>query len=286
MTRSSASSFILLVMGMFLSMPRIAHAAESYDNCTGFITSIPATITTQGTWCLKTDLATAITSGNAITINTNNVTIDCNNFKLGGLAAGVGSQTVGILATSHLNTTVRHCNIRGFYAGIAFAGTGSGGHVVEDNRFDGNLYIGIDVEADGSTIRRNLVFDTGGSTHTINAEAIYAVGLVDVLDNTISGVLATTGGGGAAQGIYTYSAGGTISGNRVRGLVGDGAGGSYANYNLFSSRVSIHNNDFIGPGTQGLHCFTGDGSFRDNLISGYTASNDFCTDGGGNAIVP
>jgi len=286
MTRFNASSFFLLALAMFLSMPRLAHAAESYDNCSGFITSIPATITTQGTWCLKTDLATAITSGNAITINTNNVTIDCNNFKLGGLAAGVGSQATGIGGTSRLNTTVRHCNIRGFYYGIDFAGASSGGHVVEDSRFDGNLYIAIDVEADGSTIRRNLVFDTGGSTNSINAEAIYAAGLVDILDNTISGVLATTGGSGSAQGIYTYSAGGTISGNRVRGLVGDGAGGSYANYNLFSNRVSIHNNDFIGPGTQGLHCFTSDGSFRDNLISGYTTANDSCTDGGGNAIVP
>ena len=37
-----------------------ASAAESYDGCSGFITVLPATIDTQGVWCLKQDLATAI----------------------------------------------------------------------------------------------------------------------------------------------------------------------------------------------------------------------------------
>jgi hypothetical protein len=51
-----------------------ALAAESYDNCTGFIDPLPAVITTQGTWCLRKDLRTAVASGHAITIATNNVT--------------------------------------------------------------------------------------------------------------------------------------------------------------------------------------------------------------------
>jgi hypothetical protein len=181
---------------------------------------------------------------------------------------------------------VRHCNIRGSCIGIDFAGASSGGDVVEDSRFDGNLYVALDLEADGSTIRRNLVFDTGDSTVTAHAEAIYAVGVVDVLDNTVTGVMATAGGNGTAHGIYTYLAGGTVSGNRVRGLVGDGYGSAYANYNLLSARVSVHNNDFIGPATLALHCFSSDGSYRDNLISGFAAADDNCTDGGGNAIVP
>ena len=35
-----------------------AHAAESYDSCTGTISTLPATLTTQGTWCLQGDLST------------------------------------------------------------------------------------------------------------------------------------------------------------------------------------------------------------------------------------
>ncbi len=81
-----------LLLGGLTLQP--AHAAESYDNCTGFIDSVPATITTQGTWCLRKNLATNITTGNAITIATNNVTIDCNDFKIGGLAAGSASRAI------------------------------------------------------------------------------------------------------------------------------------------------------------------------------------------------
>src|SRR5690606_24652633 len=85
---------LLLLGGLAATQP--ARAAQSYDACTGFIDSVPATISTQGVWCLRKDLSTNITSGNAITIATNNVTIDCNDFKLGGLAAGNGSNAFGI----------------------------------------------------------------------------------------------------------------------------------------------------------------------------------------------
>src|SRR6185369_2787721 len=95
MSRLNVCALLLVMLGLLLGTPRAASAAESYDNCTGFITTLPAVITTQGTWCLKQDLATAITSGNAITINTGNVTIDCNDFKLGGMSAGLATQAIG-----------------------------------------------------------------------------------------------------------------------------------------------------------------------------------------------
>src|SRR5690349_10351056 len=117
------------------ALPSPAHAAQSYDNCTGFIDSVPATVSTPGTWCLRHDANTAITSGTAITIATNNVTIDCNDFKLGGLAAGAGTATNGLYANTRFNVTVRHCNVRGFKYGIYF--TNGGGHLIEDNSLDG-----------------------------------------------------------------------------------------------------------------------------------------------------
>ena len=59
------STSLLLATGLLVAsvMPATARAAESYDNCTGFIDSLPATITTQGTWCLRKDLAYAIAAG-------------------------------------------------------------------------------------------------------------------------------------------------------------------------------------------------------------------------------
>ena len=81
-------------------------AAESYDSCTGFIESLPATISTQGVWCLRRNLATAMTSGNAITITVNNVTIDCNDFKIGGLAAGTPWTPATTLSTTSVSPAI------------------------------------------------------------------------------------------------------------------------------------------------------------------------------------
>ena len=141
MPRSITSLLPLLLLGLPCAWPNAVFAAESYDNCTGFIDTLPATISTQGTWCLRKDLGTAVTSGAAIAIATNNVTIDCNDFKLGGLAAGAGTLAYGIRAANRYNTTVRNCNIRGFFFGLQFWG---GGHTVEDNRFDVDLDAGHD----------------------------------------------------------------------------------------------------------------------------------------------
>ena len=44
-----------LVLALAAAAPA-AQAAESYDNCTGFIDSLPATISTHGVWCLRKNL--------------------------------------------------------------------------------------------------------------------------------------------------------------------------------------------------------------------------------------
>src|SRR5690606_30008425 len=75
----------IVLLGLLWLAPAPATAADSFDSCTGYIDSLPATISSQGVWCLRGHLSTGISSGDAISINTNNVTIDCNDFKLGGL---------------------------------------------------------------------------------------------------------------------------------------------------------------------------------------------------------
>jgi hypothetical protein len=134
---------VLGTLAMAFILPAEVEAAESYDSCDGVIQSLPTTISSQGTWCLKGNLSTSITSGAAITIATNNVTIDCNDFKIGGLAAGNGSVATGVLSENRSNAVVRHCNIRGFFRGIDLAGSSGGGHLIDDNRLDNYLYAGI-----------------------------------------------------------------------------------------------------------------------------------------------
>jgi len=290
MTRQIMLACLLLATG--LAATRAAHAAESYDNCTGFIASIPATISNQGTWCLNKDLASSISSGSAITVATNNVTIDCNDFKIGGLAAGAGTSTHGVYALDHFNVTVRHCNIRGFYQGILLAASNassSGGHLVEDNRFDGNTYESIDVAGDGSTVRGNRVFDTGGSSLIGDAHGIATTYNVDVLGNTVTDVLASSGSAGSGTGIATVnSINNSVSGNRVHGVLSDGVGTSSYGIRIFTSaRTALRDNDLLGSaasGSIGISCADGNASARDNEFNGFATAISTCTDSGGNTV--
>jgi len=269
-----------------------ARAAESYDGCSGIVSSLPATITTPGVWCLKQDFNTAITSGNAILVASDNVTIDCNGFKLGGLTAGAATLTKGIVASAHHYVTVRHCNIRGFYTGILFGGssTSSGDHLVEDNRFDNNTGTAISVTGDGSIVRRNRIFDTGGSTQSQDAIAISSQYSVDIVDNTVSGVVATSGGNGYATGIYTtHAASNRISGNGIRGLVQDGTGKAFGIRNLASIRVALRDNSVMGNGSTGsvgVYCVDANGRAIDNVIGGFETALSGCHDSGGNSVLP
>ena len=214
MTRHT--TMLLAGAGLWLAATH-AIAAESYDNCTGFIDSLPATIATQGVWCLRQHLSTAIASGNAITIATNNVTIDCNDFKVGGLAAGDTSQAIGIQSLERQNATVRQCALRGFRTGIQlFEGSG---HLVEDNRLDNNLYVGIRVTGEGNLVQRNRVFDTGGYPAPESQHEIHGIHVnADVIDNVVDGVFGTNAYS-IAVGIEGDGPGTVIHGNRVRGVV-------------------------------------------------------------------
>ncbi|HEY0661005.1 MAG TPA: hypothetical protein VGD21_06780 [Lysobacter sp.] len=183
-----ACLFVLLAVGARVPV----QAAESYDSCTGYIDTLPTTIATQGTWCLRAHLATPITSGAAITIATNNVTVDCNGFRLGSLPANPASTAKGIYALNRLNATVRGCNVQGFHIGIHMSGIDSGGDLIEDNLLDGNLYAGIAVNGADNRIQRNRILRTGGvpngngNTYGIDARA-------DLFDNTIDHVFTTAG---------------------------------------------------------------------------------------------
>ena len=172
-----------------LLLPGRASADETFHACRGFVTSTPAIIDAQGVWCLDRDLSTSATSGPAILITTNNVTLDCNGFKLGNLGAGPGTVSIGVSAVDRMNITVRGCNIRGFAGAILLEG--GSGHVVEDNRVDAARVFGIGISG-SSTARRNQIIDTGGTT-SFPSPVAYAIlfdGSAEVEDNLIDGFVA------------------------------------------------------------------------------------------------
>ena len=281
----SVSIFLLLA----LAWSNPAKAGESYDNCAGFITSLPATIVTPGTWCLNKNLSTGLTAGNAIEIATDDATIDCNGFKLAG-TGGLATKTRGINASNRRNLTVRNCKIRGFYYGVQFFGISGGGHVVDGNRIQDNTYHGLWIQGDGSVIRHNQVFHTGGSTIQAHAYGISTGYSVDVIDNTVSGVAATAGSNGFATGINSdiSSAGTNISDNRVNRLVKDGAGLARGIWNSSSDYITVSGNHVVGTPNSansiGLSCFNANGVAKDNVVSNFVVGIKGCTIADGNAV--
>lgn len=274
---NAAFLFLLLVFGA------IGMARAETTQCTE-VDTLPIAIGSQGTYCLKHDLSTAIASGAAITVNANNVTLDCNGFKIGGLAAGAGSQADGIVANDRLNITVRDCAIRGFMTGIRLQGANGGGHSVVDNRLDQNLYTGIRAEGSGNEVLRNLVMDTGGGTGVIFGWGIIAAG--DIVDNVVDGLFGA-GADMSAFGIQSIGAGGQVSDNRVRNLAPGGSGQAVGIYVQSDAAVVGNHVSASGltPGTGILGNIDGGTLCQHNRVIRYDTTFDRCQNGFGDAAI-
>ena len=242
-------AFVTVVLaGVAWMLPATARAETTV--CTE-ISALPAVISTGGTYCLKKNLSTNITSGAAITIAANNVTLDCNGRKIGAREGGLATQAIGIFSGATQNTVLENCSIRGFYKGIWIIGDFV---TVQDNRLDLNTRAGIDLNGAGSLVRRNRIFDTGGSTISNGAVpfAINVTGDSDVIDNIIVGVLGT---GSAVLGIYVHeSDGGSVTNNRIRQLIpANGYSAVAISAGGNNNRAIVDGNyiDIFGSGAQG-----------------------------------
>ncbi len=251
------------------------------------ITSLPTTITAQGIYCLKGNLVTNIATGNAITIDVNNVTIDLNGWKLGGAAGGPGTFANGISASGVKNIIVRNGTVRGFYRGVILGGSsGSSGHIIEDILADSNRLAGIQVEGNNVTIRNNKITDTGDSAAdgvAFGISVLPSIG-VDIVDNLISEVSET----GSVSGIRVQSSAEiNISNNRVFNL--RTAALKYGIVASFDSNRVTFRNNVISTGSGGTVGIGETSINSDNLICvgntviGFTSNFSGCDFGSGNA---
>jgi len=213
-----------------------------------------------------------MTSGNAITINVNNVVIDLNGRKLGGGSAGAGTNAHGIYAYQRKNITIKNGTIRGFKAGVFLDGaspwTTSQGHMIEDIRADMNTFASIWVFGLGNIIRNNQVVDTGGSTVTNYAYGIAAIGPGNrVLNNDVYETKEQSTA--EATGIFIdYGDGSVVLNNRV-GNQDFGTGNSYGiRMSTFSQNVIVRTNT-ISRMEWGIYFYgSATGLYGDNLTSG------------------
>ena len=265
-----------------------AHAETT--NCTA-ITSLPAVITSQGAYCLTGNLSTSLTSGNAIEIQANNVAIDLNGYKLGGLAAGPSTTANGIYADQQKNITIRNGVLRGFERGIFLDDVSpystSSGHLIEDIVADKNRRIGLDVRGTGITVRNNRIVDTGGASSPICIHARGPGGRI-INNDCVNMIHTRTDGNptGSASIDLHSSDGSIVENNRVANDALPPTGWSSVGIEIaYSADVMVVNNR-VSTITLCVFYWGGGalstGVYRDNITSNCTNPYTRGTDAGNN----
>jgi hypothetical protein len=206
----------ILALSSF-GFPGIALAGDA-DSCTA-ITSVPFTITKAGVYCITVDISTpkTFTSGAAIIVGSDDVTIDLSGHTLSNLAVGIESKAIGISNSgSYINTTVRNGTVRGFSPGISLHGNGV---LVENIRADLNTGEAIEVTGTGGVVRNNQILSTGVSAGFPATSGINIAGDGSrVLNNDI--VDTRPPAGSNANGILVLSGNGVmVEGNRVNDAI-------------------------------------------------------------------
>jgi hypothetical protein len=100
------------ILGATLSFLSVASYAQTP------IHSVPYTITAPGSYVLSSDLVYSASSGNAITVNASNVTINFNGFNLDCPTAN--NLTRGVYVNARNHVIVENGEIIGFWRGIDF----------------------------------------------------------------------------------------------------------------------------------------------------------------------
>lgn len=270
-----------LILGVFgaAALMAAAPAHAETTECTE-ITAVPMVITVQGVYCLKQNFSSAATSGSLIDIQVNNVTIDFNGFKLGGLAAGASTNARGVFAQDRSNIVVRNGSVRGFRYGVWLAGDAatSSGHLIEDMILDGNVYTSIFAQGTGMVVRNNRIVNTGpgGISSSANAIAVTEASNSLITGNFISKLNETN----STNGIYlAYSSLLEISDNTV--LEAEGATNNRGIRLSDATDTTIIDNRVLNPAGTGTTGIQVDGASSGincigNTVAGFTTAISGC----------
>lgn len=282
---SSLFALALVSLASLLASPGFAETTQCK-----VIKSIPNVISKPGVYCLKRNFTTKITSGHAIEIRANNVTLDLNGFRLSG-RNGKATTADGIYALQRREITVKNGTINGFRNAVYFRDytphTTSGNHLIENLRVQNSTVAGIQVFGEGSVVRNSQAIQIGRSG-TCGAYGINIAGpSTRVVGNDVSEARSGTC---AAAGIHmTYADGGIVRDNRINGVSSGNAAGSYGVLVENGQGMIVRGNDISDPGEYGLR-FSGapGGIYIDNLVTGASVQgySGTATDAGGRNYNP
>jgi len=180
-----------LLSSMCLLLAAAPLSAFAETNQCSVITTLPATISNAGVYCINQDLTLAGSTGSAVTIGADSVTLDLNGHALRSNAAA-NTATAGVTVVGHKYFTIIDGTIAGFAEGVnveSLASTPrSKGGLIADLKVQRSVAFGIGIDCDGCVVRDNLVTDT-------------------IVPASIAGF--------SALGISVVGTGALVSGNRV-----------------------------------------------------------------------
>ena len=233
-----------------------AHAETTA--CT-VVSSVPATLSAPGRYCLEADLSATGASATAITVSASNVVLDCNDHRL--LAATADNSGYGVwLEATAIGTVVRNCRIDGFGYGVASAYSASpdprSAHLI-GNRITRAGLSGIFLYGSGHLVEGNHV-SNGQRLGDGNVSGIYLdnAGGDRAAGNIIRGNVvadfrparSATVGLNLSIGISLgYQQGTIVEDNTLVGLYGRTGGGVYGISAYQSSNLVLRDNRVLAP---------------------------------------
>jgi hypothetical protein len=184
---------LLAAAGLFatIAVPAAAAPCES-------IAAVPFTITHSGSFCLASSLQTGITTGSAIEVSADDVTIDLGGFTLEG-TGGLRTLANGIHSMNRRAVIVRNGTVKGFFIGVFLDADSvilSRDHIVEKINVIACAYEGIQMEGSAMILRDTVVRDIGGPTgHHPNGVEVCSNGMngsIEAYNNVIDNVYGTS----------------------------------------------------------------------------------------------
>lgn len=257
----------LLTLGLALGATSFAKAQTVNPvPAPTIITTAPYTITTSGYYQLGANINVNNTTGNIITINVANVTLDfAGHYISGPVGMETTSTLIGVNSADHANLVIQNGTISHCYEGIILAGSGTGSanynQLVQNMLITNTSHIGINyLTALNSRIVDNVITNIGGATPT-NGTGNYGVfvqgnpGSFTIEHNVIGGITGPNG---------------STSPNLSAGVYVNGTSALLSRNKFFSSGGGIY------------FTSTALGKFQDNLTINVTTPFTNGGDAGGN----
>lgn len=218
------------------------------------ISSLPYTITQSGSYYITGDLTS---TGDGITVEADNVTIDLMGYSLVGDHAGMDDD--GVFMNGRFNVEVRNGTVTNFSYGIRGWTSSDRNHRVIEVRAVGHVFDGIDLSGYGHLVKDCSTSDNNfngihaGSSSMVTGNTSYNNDLNGIVAGEGSTVIGNTANNNESRGISAQD-GSTVTGNIA---YNNGTRGIYANDGSTVTGNTAYNNAYDGIYVGGASTVTG-----------------------------